>query len=385
MTIGYTFPADITLDEVRELIKDNHNFIIVDKGDYIVVNYVRAGNDTFPSVVDRNTAILRELRGLIFSPEGKVIARRFHKFFNYGEREDLLDINVNNSHRFIEKLDGSMITPIPLPGGHIRWGTKMGLTEVGMQAEVFVSKNKNYQDFAQECVYSNVTPIFEWCSRQQRIVVDYPEDKLVLLAVRDNKCGFYYSRDTVFIEAQKFNIPIVNEIIMFDENNFETKIKKIREWETDEGVVVTFDNGHMVKIKADAYVSLHRAKSLLDNERDVVELILDEKEDDLYPLLNNEDKIRLTEFNGAVWTDIENFNSSVNITLTSWSDKTRKEYALETKDGPLMRSFVFTNWDKKVCVWSDVVEYVKKHLGSAGQFEKCAGIFKTAKWNGVKE
>jgi hypothetical protein len=121
MTIGYTFPADITLDEVRELIKDNHNFIIVDKGDYIVVNYVRAGNDTFPSVVDRNTAILRELRGLIFSPEGKVIARRFHKFFNYGEREDLLDINVNNSHRFIEKLDGclSASTTIKTPYGYM--------------------------------------------------------------------------------------------------------------------------------------------------------------------------------------------------------------------------------------------------------------------------
>jgi len=51
--------------------------------------------------------------------------------------------------------------------------------------------NKKYQQFAKWCIENRLTPIFEWCSRKQRIVIDYPEDKLVLLAVRENMSGKY--------------------------------------------------------------------------------------------------------------------------------------------------------------------------------------------------
>jgi hypothetical protein len=48
------------------------------------------------------------------------------------------------------------------------------------------------RDFCYDCVIDgDMTPIFEWCSRNQRIVVDYPEDMLVLTAVRDNIEGVY--------------------------------------------------------------------------------------------------------------------------------------------------------------------------------------------------
>lgn len=384
MTIGYQFPVDVTLDEVRAIVKDNPNFVIVDKKDYIVVNYVRAGNDTFPPVTDRNTAIMRELRGLIFSPEGNIIARRFHKFFNYGEREDLLNINTKKAHRFLEKLDGSMITPIPLPGGFIRWGTKMGLTEVGMQAEEFVAKNKKYEEFAAECVILNVTPIFEWCSRKQRIVVDYPEDKLVLLAVRCNFTGNYYSFQSLKMFGQSYNIPIVADVVSYEETTFEEKIKFIRNWEDAEGVVIRFDDGHMVKIKADSYVSLHRAKSLLDNERDVVGLVLSDKQDDLYPLLSESDKQRLSEFSENIWIDINRFLCHVNEVLEEWKDKTRKDFALESDTDATTRSFVFSSWGKPSCPLDSVVEYIQKHLGSASQYEKCHNIIKT-RWKETNE
>ena len=78
MTLFYQFPERIVLDEVKELVATNSNFIIVDKGEYLVASYIRMGNDTFPPVVDRGTAILRELRGLIFNRRGGVIARRPH-------------------------------------------------------------------------------------------------------------------------------------------------------------------------------------------------------------------------------------------------------------------------------------------------------------------
>jgi hypothetical protein len=69
--------------------------------------------------------------------------------------------------------------------------SKMGITDVALQAEEFVGANPKYLDFASWCISNQLTPLFEWCSRKQKIVIDYPEDKLVLLAVRNNITGEY--------------------------------------------------------------------------------------------------------------------------------------------------------------------------------------------------
>ena len=76
MTLHYEFPKDLTLDEVREIVRDNPNFYIGERDGYIVANYLVAGKDTHPPVVDRKTAIMRELRGLIFDRDGRVASRR---------------------------------------------------------------------------------------------------------------------------------------------------------------------------------------------------------------------------------------------------------------------------------------------------------------------
>ena len=171
MTLHYEFPKDLTLDEVREIVRDNPNFYIGERDGYIVVNYLVAGKDTHPPVVDRKTAIMRELRGLIFDQDGRVASRRLHKFFNLGEREDVALIDVSKPHVVLEKLDGSMITPF-MVDGVLRWGTKMGLTEVADQVEKFIEfdavRASNYKRFALTMIEQDCTPIFEWCSRKQR-------------------------------------------------------------------------------------------------------------------------------------------------------------------------------------------------------------------------
>ena len=88
------------------------------------------------------------------------------------------------------KLDGSMLHPMKV-GSNIRWMSKMGITDVALQVEEFVSLNTKYQNFAEWCIKNTLTPIFEWCSQKQKIVIDYPEDSLTLLAVRHNISGEY--------------------------------------------------------------------------------------------------------------------------------------------------------------------------------------------------
>ena len=312
MTLHYDFPEISTIDDVIPHIEGASEFIVAKKPWGTVINYVTNLPATFPAVNSFEAAIRRECRGLIFYPDGRLMSRRFHKFFNIGERDDTREIDVSRPHTILLKLDGSMITPIFIDDG-VRWGTKMGLTDVAVQAEVFTSTRPQYEEFARHCREGDMTPIFEWVSRKQRIVIDYPQDNLILTALRFNTSGLYVKFHDMKLLAGMYNIQVV-DVIDHDED-FCTTVANIRASSDIEGVVVRFDDGHMVKLKADTYVSLHRAKSLLDNERDVVGLILDQKVDDLLPLLPDQDRTRLLEFAAAVFRDMEGARAEIGALL----------------------------------------------------------------------
>ena len=258
--MNYQFPVINNISQVLPLIAERKEFIVAVKDGYTVINYVVQMSDTFMPVVDEATAILRELRGLIFDNEtGKVIARRYHKFFNVNEKEETQVglIDFTQSHVILEKLDGSMITPIPV-NGEIRWGTKMGTTDVAKPVEEFVAARSEYAALAKGCIAVDDTPIFEWCSRQQTIVIDYPEDMLVLTAIRDNVTGQYYSYDSMVEYGKAYGIPVV-KAYAGTAANMQELIDKTGPLVGCEGFVVRFDNGMMLKVKAEDYLRKHRA------------------------------------------------------------------------------------------------------------------------------
>ena len=329
------------------------------------------------------SAIMRELRGLIFDQDGRVASRRLHKFFNLGEREDVALIDVSKPHVVLEKLDGSMITPF-MVDGVLRWGTKMGLTEVADQVEKFIEfdaiRASNYKRFALTMIEQDCTPIFEWCSRKQRIVIDYPEDRLVLIAVRDNETGEYVNFDRLMADYP--DIPRVGELAPIAD--LEKFTQELRKREDIEGVVIRFADGHMVKVKTDTYVALHRAKSELESERNVVRLILEDKVDDLLPLLIGEDYVAMIEYMDKVNLSVRVHVDLVNAELDYIRENgiSRKDFALSNKLDPSIRAFVFKHWDD-MCTRDSVVDFVLKHLGSNKSYEKCHTII-VDRWREVK-
>lgn len=376
MLLHYEFPRDIMLQEVKSLIQDNENFIWVDRGCHTIVNYVRAGNETHPPVVDRSTAILHELRGLVFSNmTGKVISRRLHKFFNYGERQELMNLDLSKPHEILLKLDGSMITPIRMESGMVSWGTKMGVTDVAEQVIDFVSKNPKYDLFAQVIMAYGYTPIFEWCSRKQQIVVDYPEDQLVLIAVRDNITGRYIDLNS--FRGQSADIPVV-ETVENTSDNFDDFVNSLKDRTDIEGVVVRFEDGHMVKIKTDHYIALHRVKSMIESERDVVNLILSDKVDDILPAFDAATQTRLQKYAVKVNNCIDNYLVLVNshIQMARMDGGDRKKFALGTaKTLPkLMTSFVFSGFDAGKIDREFLVNFVVQNCTSNSVYEKCKAI-----------
>jgi len=390
MTLHYEFPIINHLNDVLPHIRNDPAFIVAKRDFGTVINYVQAGKDTFPEITDIGSAIRRECRGLIFGKDDKIMSRRFHKFFNLGERSDVMTIDINQPHDVLEKLDGSMITPIRMSNGNngIRWASKMGLTDVAAQAERFINDPNTlarYDELAEDCLYAGQTPIFEWVSRQQRIVIDYPKDNLILTAIRDNRTGKYTSYEHLAYYQDYYYVPVVKHInsVIDDIDSF---VEELRKRQDIEGVVIRFEDGHMVKIKADTYVALHRAKSLLDNERDVVGLILDEKTDDLMPLLSEDDKQALSVFSDQVWRDIFAFQTRVNVVLRGCEQLniSRKDFAIHS-DGvdQMVRSFVFSCWEPKTCSVERIVDSIKNHLSSNARYEKAKQILRTAKWRQV--
>jgi RNA ligase len=328
---------------VLPAIEGRAEFVVAVKEGYTVINYNMMMADTF------DCPIRRECRGIIFdTATGNIIRRPFHKFFNVNEREETQDqvVDLSRPHAILEKLDGSMIAPFYVNGEMI-WGTKMGATDVAKPVEEFVEVHPNYRQFAEYALERGYTPIFEWCSRKQRIVLDYQEDQLILTAMRNLNTGEYMSRDQMINTADQFFIPFVRSFA--PRSNMKAFIEYVRGLEDLEGFVVRFDDGHMIKLKCDWYVQIHKAKEAILQDRNIVELILDEKLDDIKAHLPAEDRDRLTYFEFQI-------NSRIIDKAAHLSDATnREQYMGDRKYFALNRAQEYSSYSRAIvfALWDD--------------------------------
>lgn len=357
----YQFPIIKHINDVLPAIQDKEEFIIAEKKEYTVINYRIMGNDTFPPVNDHNTAIMRECRGLIFDLNGDLISRPFHKFFNLGEREETLIRNVDWSvpYNIQIKNDGSMIRPLLL-NSELRLATKMGITDTSMNAEVFVATRKNYINFCIDMCKAGYTPIFEWCSRKNKIVIDYPEDQLILLAIRHNHTGRYEPYEMVRAISNTNRIPHVNVIqhSSIDENF----INQIKDLKNEEGVVITFVNGHKIKLKADEYVTIHRAKEGIMYEYNIIQLIVNDQLDDVIAMMPDDLKVKLIEYENNFWhgvlTSKKKLDTIFKKDFYDRCNSDRKTFALTSDCDKRYKSFVFTMADGKASL-DVIIDFIR--------------------------
>ena len=413
--MDYEFPRIESLADVLPAIEGRDEFIVATREWGTVVNYMVSMADTFPEVRDEDywcpgcklpmretagcasqrcpdsvnlAAIRRECRGLLFYPDGRIMSRRLHKFFNVNERDETAAhrIDLCQPHVILEKLDGSMITPVFTEAG-VRWGTKMGITEVSMQAEVHVSRLRQYTDFAEQCLVENVTPIFEWCSRQQRIVVDYTQDQLVLIAMRHNITGEYLPYDVLTYNGSYWHIPVVQTYAGTTEN-MEHLISETRAMADAEGWIIRFDDGQMLKIKGDWYVRIHKTKDNLIWEKNVVELLINERIDDVKPYMLDEDLRRVEAFETDFWQGINGmvnwYEEYFQTVLATGAD--RKQFAQSMMPtipkGSFLPQFVFGRFDGKDAR-ELIINHIKKNCGTQTKVDAVRDMWGGAKWSYV--
>jgi len=391
--MNYEFPIINNISDVLPAIQGRDEFVVAEKEGYTVINYNVMMADTF----DCN--IRRECRGIIFdTATGEIIRRPFHKFFNVNEREETQDnvVDLSQSHAILEKLDGSMIAPFVV-NDQLIWGTKMGATEVAEPVEDFVLLHENYSQFARFLIRRGYTPIFEWCSRKQRIVLDYKEDQLILTAIRDLTTGRYMSWDLVTNTADQYFIPVVGKWetgIDMDNKTMSSFVRYVRDLEDVEGFVVRFSDGHMLKLKCHWYLQIHKAKEAILQDRNIVELILDDKLDDVKAHLPQEDRDRLTAFESDINKAVTAVFAHI-MQILYYIDKAgidRKSYAI--KHAPnlngYVRPIVFKNFDTpfdmslKIKILEDVRNTIRNNLTKTVKYEAIRDVwFKGVIYNEV--
>lgn len=381
----YKFPTIKTIDDVLPSIKGWDKFIVAERDDYDVINYLVAFPETFSTEHD-GWEVRRECRGLIFDKAGKLISRPFHKFFNVNEKPDVHQsiLPLGEEHLILDKADGSMIRPIPI-GGDIRLGTKMGVTEIAEHAEQWLSLfSDNKLIWLDHMVHNGYTPLFEYVGPQNRIVLDYEKEDLILLAIRHNETGAYMYHWSPMFKAAPFT-PVTSYGSV--DGDIQQFIDKARAERDVEGNIIFWPKtGLMVKFKNDWYVQLHKILDEVRSWRHVAAKQYNNEIDDVLPKLDVEDRKLIEKFladlHHSEQVMIEHVDVVCRAVVEDYGND-RKRIALEyiaglEKNDKWLSKFIFSYLDGREA--KDLVRaHITKHVGSITKFNECL------EWLGMAE
>ena len=380
----YQFPTINHIDEVLPHIEGHTEFFVSKKDGYTVVDYSFSSSETFGSFIDgeldHSSKIRRECRGLKFDHTGKTLARCFHKFFNLSEKEEtqIGKFSWDNSI-VLEKLDGSSIQATLL-NNQLTFMTMMGVTDIAKQAMEFAQKDNKIPSFCRLLINEGYTPIFDWCSRQNQVVIDYPEPRLVLTALRHTVHGYYVDYETMVKKAKVFGVEYIKTgAARLEGEDSHHYIERIYGMTGIEGFVIRFTNGHMIKIKCDEYLRKHRAKEGVTREKDLIGLIVNKELDDVKPSLTEADLAKVNKFEECFWAGTKSFIEELTRKYQagkSIAGEDKRLFAIEfvNKQEPMLKPLLFDMW-KSNDAKTTVLEFIKDNINTQTDVDKIRPVF----------
>lgn len=172
----------------------------------------------------------------------------------------------------------------------------------------------------------------------------------------------------------EYNIPVVEQHGSVEDPK--AFMQYVHDLKNAEGFVIRWADGHRVKIKAHEYIQIHKAKEAILQDRNIVELILEEHLDDIKAHLPAEDRDRLTQFESAFWQKINTIVVGIMLELNTIKhhELDRKTYALgraKETDG-FIRPIIFKNFEGDVDrqkIDNDVRNTIRNNLGRTAKYE----------------
>lgn len=301
-------------------------------------------------------AATRQCRGLVVDDENVVIARSFSKFFNDsehdGERLPLLDLSA--PVEVTDKLDGSLGISVPTPDGLVIATRGSFESDQAKWATEFY--RQHYTDRFQPV--DGCTYLWEIIWRENRIVVQYDFEDLVLLGAIDNETGAVISAAEIAWpgrKAKQFPYRTLAEALA----------APVRD--NAEGFVIRFlDSDLMVKCKLERYVQLHKIITGL-SEKSVWEHASAGKPfEELIADLPDE----FHEWVTGVWNELMfrhgEMRAAARLVFQQLvRDDTRKDFALRVQQHPNMetRPFMFMLYDGNTAKFEAAIWKAQKPSG----------------------
>ena len=289
-------------------------------------------NDTLWELHD---GIYRECRSIVIDVKNEeIVLCPYKKFHNLNENEEnqievvIEKIKNCNSFEITDKLDGSMQSAryyrdqIIMSGSQAinmknSWRLQSGYNMLTSQL--------NYVKMIKE--NSDYTFIFEYISLKDAHVVNYKKEDegLYLIGMRNVYTGEQLSYNKVKEYAIKYNVkmtPILNKT--FEEIMNDTKIYKSHEME---GYVINLD-GHLIKIKIDDYVEMHKVLSAISSINLIIKHIADNSFDDLLSKVPESYRWRVMKVAEIVFQYIKDMDKLVNEYYIKAPKEDRKEFMI---------------------------------------------------------
>ena len=270
-------------------------------------------------------------RGLVLDADGNIVAKAFPKFFNY---EELTEASIpKQTFEVFEKMDGSLGICFYYNG---EWHMA---TRGSFTSEQAIRGKEMLNKYDTSKLNTHYTYLFEIIYKENRIVVDYDFEDLVLLAVIDTETGA--EPGLGFVNTHDFKVVMRYKTWGEDWETLKKEISK-----DNEGYVIRFSGGMRMKIKGDEYVRLHRILTNFST-KDIWELL--KNGEPLEPFLDrvpDEFDAWVKEVVKDIQIRFENIVKDYNTIFWSIYDDDKKVFAERAKRYP-HPSLLFALYDKK--------------------------------------
>ena len=180
--------------------------------------------------------------------------------------------------------------------------------------------------------------------------------------------------------GEKYNIPMV-KIWNGSFQGITEFMEAVGGEEQCEGYIIRFANGHMVKLKNAWYLNLHRAKSQLENEKNVYRLVLSESHDDLLPQLDLDARRALEDFAAALAQQVKlvasRYEAGVHHARQAWP--LRKDFAINFATKQDLPVVIFKILDGKPA-YDAVVDWLTDQTSTQAKLDAAKRKFGQINW-----
>jgi len=295
-----------------------------------------------------------DMRGFtcVFNKDGSLFASYFMlpKFFNLNQVEitqydELKNKKISN---ITLKEDGSLIAFMKLPNENVFAKTIGGIgNEQSNEAFKLYNNNDKLKTFVIKSLNEGYTPLFEYVSFSNRIVLLYNKPELKFIGLRKNSGNYE------FISQAKLKIEGIDSVRCEYNKSLDDLIKDSKTLKDIEGWVVEFEDGQLVKIKTEWYFNIHHLRTeQIFREDYIIKHFLKGTLDDVICQLDKNKN-----------SDVINFIDEVKNATLNWSAKIDKDV------DELMKQYN-----------GDIKEFaIKNHKHYAFQF--CVALIKGEDYN----